>query len=59
VSDLLVIVVIAAFFRLCLGYVRLCDRIIGPDQDGALPVVISHGEAVQADAAREQASVMS
>lgn len=58
-SDLLVIVVTAAFFRLCLGYVRLCDRIIGPDQEGALAVVILHGEAVQDDAASEQASVMS
>ena len=34
-SDLLVILVIAVFFRLCLGYVRLCDRIIGPDPEAA------------------------
>jgi hypothetical protein len=31
VTDLLFIVVAVAFFALCVGYVRLCDRIIGPD----------------------------
>jgi hypothetical protein len=31
VTDLLFIVIVVAFFVLCVGYVRLCDRIIGPD----------------------------
>ena len=29
--DLLFIVVVIAFFIVCVAYVRLCDRIIGPD----------------------------
>jgi hypothetical protein len=31
VTDLLFIAITVAFFALCVGYVRLCDRIIGPD----------------------------
>jgi hypothetical protein len=31
VTDLLFIAIVVAFFALCVGYVRLCDRIIGPD----------------------------
>jgi len=31
VADLVFIVIVVAFFALCVGYVRLCDRIIGPD----------------------------
>jgi hypothetical protein len=31
VTDLLFIAIVSAFFALCVGYVRLCDRIIGPD----------------------------
>ncbi len=30
-ADLLFVVMTVAFFLLCVGYVRLCDRIIGPD----------------------------
>lgn len=30
-ADLLMVVVIAAFFVLAATYVRLCDRVIGPD----------------------------
>ena len=33
--DLVFIVIVVAFFVLCVGYVRLCDRIIGPDSPGA------------------------
>jgi hypothetical protein len=29
--DLVFLVIVVAFFALCIGYVRLCDRIIGPD----------------------------
>ena len=29
--DLLVLAVIFGFFALCVAYVALCDRIIGPD----------------------------
>ena len=30
-ADVLFIVIVVAFFALCVGYVRVCDRIIGPD----------------------------
>jgi hypothetical protein len=29
--DVVMLAVIAAFFLVCLAYVRWCDRIIGPD----------------------------
>ena len=29
--DVLMLVLIAAFFALCIAYVAWCDRIIGPD----------------------------
>ena len=29
--DLLVLLIVVAFFALCVAYVRWCDRIIGPD----------------------------
>ena len=31
--DVIVLAIIAAFFALCVAYVRWCDRIIGPDPD--------------------------
>jgi hypothetical protein len=31
VADVLFVVITIAFFVLCVGYVRVCDRIIGPD----------------------------
>jgi hypothetical protein len=31
VADLLFVVITIAFFVVCVAYVRLCDRIIGPD----------------------------
>jgi hypothetical protein len=30
-ADVIFVAVICAFFALCVGYVRWCDRIIGPD----------------------------
>jgi hypothetical protein len=33
-ADVLFLVLVAAFFLLCVGYVRACDRIIGADQVG-------------------------
>ena len=31
VADVLFVLITLAFFALCVGYVRVCDRIIGPD----------------------------
>jgi hypothetical protein len=31
VRDLVFVLIVLAFFALCVGYVRVCDRIIGPD----------------------------
>jgi hypothetical protein len=31
VADVLFVVITIAFFVLCVGYVKVCDRIIGPD----------------------------
>ena len=30
-ADLLFLAITIAFFLLCVGFVKLCDRIIGPD----------------------------
>lgn len=30
-KDVVVVVMTLGFFALCIGYVALCDRIIGPD----------------------------
>ena len=30
-ADLLFVVITIAFFAICVAYVRMCDRIIGPD----------------------------
>jgi len=35
VTDLVFIAIVVAFFALCVGYVRVCDRIIGPDAPGS------------------------
>ena len=37
-ADLVFIAIVVAFFALCVGYVRVCDRIIGPDQSTERPV---------------------
>ena len=44
-ADVVFVVIILAFFALCVGYVKVCDRIIGPDPSG--------GEAAQAASADE------
>ena len=36
-ADLLFVVITIAFFVLCVAYVRVCDRIIGPDPKPAPP----------------------
>jgi hypothetical protein len=38
VTDLLFVAIVVAFFAVCVGYVRVCDRIIGPDPTGREPV---------------------
>jgi len=42
VADLVFVAVIIAFFGLCLGLVKVCDRLIGPDD-------LSPTDAVGAD----------
>jgi hypothetical protein len=50
VADLLFVVITIAFFALCVGYVRLCDRIIGPDPapSASTPAVGAEREAMSA-----------
>jgi hypothetical protein len=36
-ADILFIAITVAFFVLCVGYVQLCDRIIGGDESAAEP----------------------
>jgi hypothetical protein len=36
VADVFVVLFLVGFFALCVGYVRACDWIVGPDSD-ALP----------------------
>lgn len=35
VKDVLVIVMVVGCFAMCVAYVGLCDRIIGPDEAGS------------------------
>ena len=44
VADLVFIVIVVAFFALCVGYVRVCDRIIGPDPPAASLADTTSGE---------------
>jgi hypothetical protein len=46
--DVIVVAVVAAFFMLCVAYVRWCDRIIGPDPDG-----LAAGDGAAEDRAAE------
>jgi hypothetical protein len=51
VVDLLFVVITIAFFLLCVGYVYVCDRIIGPDPAPATtrtPTEEAEREAVSA-----------
>ena len=36
--DIISIVFVLGFFALCLLYVQACDRILGPDEELAVPV---------------------
>jgi hypothetical protein len=33
-TDVLVVVALIAFFAICVGFVAVCGRIIGPDPEG-------------------------
>jgi hypothetical protein len=37
--DLVFLLIVVVFFVVCVGYVRLCDRIIGPDPHPASTAV--------------------
>jgi hypothetical protein len=37
VADVVFLLIIVAFFTLAIAYVKLCDRIIGPDASPAAP----------------------
>ncbi len=49
-ADLLFMVITIAFFAVCVAYVRVCDRIIGPDpaQPASTPSPDADREAVTA-----------
>ena len=45
-KDLVVVLMTLAFFAIAIGYVRLCDRIIGPDEViGDAPEAADGGDA--------------
>ena len=44
-ADLLFVVITIAFFLLCVAYVRVCDRIIGPDPKPTAAPTDGTGEA--------------
>jgi hypothetical protein len=50
VADLLFIAITIAFFALAAGFVKLCDRIIGPDTDTEIPA--DDGDAALEEVAR-------
>jgi hypothetical protein len=33
-TDVLFVLVLIAFFAVCVGFVKVCERIIGPDPEG-------------------------
>jgi hypothetical protein len=35
-ADVVMVGAALAFFGLCMGFIRVCDRIIGPDEEGEL-----------------------
>jgi hypothetical protein len=48
--DLLFVLITMAFFVACVGYVRVCDRIIGPDPSTGTGDVDSAGVREEVDA---------
>ena len=50
-ADLLFILITSAFIAVCVGYVRWCDRIIGPDEWAA--ETVERATDGEADAPRE------
>ena len=46
-ADLGFIVVVVAFFALSVGYVRMCDRIIGPDSPAREPADVPRGDELE------------
>jgi hypothetical protein len=50
VADLLFVIITIAFFVLCVGYVRVCDRIIGPDPTATAPVASQEAEREEVNA---------
>jgi hypothetical protein len=53
-NDLLVILMTLGFFGICVAYVGLCDRIVGPDEpeSEAEPVVAGATGSPATEAAR-------
>ena len=47
-ADLLFVIITIAFFVLCVGYVRVCDRIIGPDPATSTPATPPEPEREEA-----------
>ena len=45
VADLLMMATVAGFFAACVAYVRVCDRIIGPDPTPAPATIAAEAEA--------------
>jgi hypothetical protein len=50
-ADLLFVVITIVFFVVCVGYVHVCDRIIGPDPH--LPDEVADGPADERELVRE------
>jgi hypothetical protein len=56
VTDILFIAITAAFIAVCVGYVRWCDRIIGPDDFGTPePEATVTGATIDASAGHDTA----
>ncbi len=47
-ADVLFLIVLVAFFMLCVGFVRICDRVIGVDATVAPASSIDDDERVAA-----------
>jgi hypothetical protein len=50
VADLLFVIITIAFFVVCVGYVRVCDRIIGPDPATTTPAAPQESQREEVDA---------